>query len=120
MGTKLNRGKIIKKYIGEGLSDLGFLYEKSASDIWMFKKEQGQLMWFVYIDVYRFDPWQATFFLETNVPGAMRVCAHQLEGISTNGEMPGYWKYHDEDSMIEVMEEMSEIIRNQGIETLKN
>lgn len=120
METKLKRGEIIKKYVGEGLADLGFSYGEYEENTWIFQRNLGKLTWYVYIYVYRFDPWQITFHLGTNVPGKMQVQAHQVEGIKSNGELPGYWKYHDEDSMIEVLEEMLDIIRNQGIGVLKN
>ncbi|MGN0130944.1 MAG: hypothetical protein ACI4AA_00710 [Lachnospiraceae bacterium] len=119
METKLKRSKIIKKYVGEGLADLGFSYGEYEENTWIFQRNLGKLTWYVYIYVYRFDPWQITFHLGTNVPGKMQVQAHQVEGIKSNGELPGYWKYHDEDSMIEVLEEMLDIIRNQGIGVLK-
>lgn len=50
----------------------------------------------------------------------MQVYAHQiLEGDWDKGELCGYWAYQDEDSMIKVLEEMVEVIRNEGIATLK-
>lgn len=119
MDTKLNRGKIIKKNIGEGLGDLGFSYMEYKGDTWIFKRSLGKITWYVYIYVYRFDPWQITFHLGTDVPGKMIVMADKLEGIKSNGELPGYWKYHDEESMIEVLEKMSEVIHTKGIDALK-
>lgn len=120
MAIKLNRGKLIRKHIGEGLSDLGFVYEKYEGDTWIFAKKLGKLTWYVYIYVYRFDPWQITFHLGTDNLRVMQVYAHQLsDGIWDKGELGGYWAYHDEDSMIKVLEEMVEVIRNQGIAALK-
>ena len=68
MVTKLNRGKIIKKYIGEGLADLGFSY-KGYEDEYVFERKQGELIWYVGISVYRFAPWQITFDARTNIKG---------------------------------------------------
>lgn len=120
MEIKLNRGKLIRKHIGEGLSDLGFVYEKYDGGTWIFEKKLDKFTWYVYIYVYRFDPWQITFHLGTDVSGMVQVHAHQLlDGIWERGDLGGYWAYHDEDSMIKVLEEMVEVIRNQGIAALK-
>lgn len=78
MDIKLNRGKIIKKHMGEGLSGLGFVYEKYDGDTWTFARKLGKLTWYVYIYVYRFDPWQITFHLGTDAPGVMQVYAYQI------------------------------------------
>lgn len=120
MDIKLNRGKIIRKHMGESLSDLGFAYEKYEGDTWIFARKLGKLTWYVYIYVYRFDPWQITFHLGTDAPGVIQVYAHQIvDGDWEKGEMCGYWAYHDEESMIKVLGEMAEVIRSQGIEALK-
>ena len=120
MDIKLNRGKIIRNHMGEGLSDLGFVYEKYEGDTWIFARKLGKLTWYVYIYVYRFDPWQITFHLGTDAPGVMQVYADQiLKGDWDKGELCGYWAYQDEDSMIKVLEEMVEVIRNEGIAALK-
>ena len=121
MEKKINRGKIIKKYIEEGLSDLDFHYGNYESNTWIFERNMKKLTWYVYIYVYRFDPWQITFHLGTNVPGKMQVQAHQIEieDIKGDGDIPGYWKYHDEESMVEVLKKIVAIIRNRGIDALK-
>lgn len=121
MEKKINRGKIIKKYIKEGLSDLDFHYGNYESNTWIFERNMKKLTWYVYIYVYRFDPWQITFHLGTNVPGKMQVQAHQIEieDIKGDGDIPGYWKYHDEESMVEVLKKIVAIIRNRGIDALK-
>ena len=117
---KVNRGKIIRKYVGEGLADLGFLYEGCLNgDTWEFERKQGELIWYVYIYVYRFDRWQVTFHFNTNVPGKVPVMADQMEGVHGNGDTSGYWRFHDEDSLIGVLKEMVEVIRNQGIKMLE-
>lgn len=119
MEIKINRGKIIQKCIGEGLSDLDFHYGGYESNTWIFERNMKKLTWYVYIYVYRFDPWQVTFHLGTNVPGKMQVQAHQIEGVKGDGDIPGYWRYHDEESMAEVLKEMTAIIRGGGIDVLK-
>lgn len=119
MEMKINRGKIIKKCIEEELSDLDFHYGNYESNRWIFERNMKKLTWYVYIYVYRFDPWQITFHLGTNVPGKIQVHAHQVEGVKGNGDIPGYWRYHDEESLIEVLKEMTEIIRERGIDVLK-
>ena len=117
---KLNRRKIIRKCVGEGLSDLGFIYGGcSNGDTWVFERKQGELIWYVYIYVYRFDRWQVTFHFNTNVPGNLLVMADQMEGIQGNGDTKGYWRFHDEDSLVEVLEEIVGIIRDQGMKMLE-
>ena len=117
---KLNRGKIIRKCVGEGLSDLGFLYGGcDAGDTWVFERKQGELIWYVYIYVYRFDRWQVTFHFNTNVPGNLPVMAGQVKGVRGNGDMKGYWRFHDEESLTRVLEEMVRVIRIKGIQMLE-
>ena len=119
MEKKINRGKIIREYIKEELADLDFHYGNYESNRWIFERNMKKLTWYVYIYVYRFDPWQITFHLGTNVPGKIQVHAHQVEGVKGNGDIPGYWRYHDEESLIEVLKEMTEIIQSKGIDVLK-
>lgn len=119
MEKKINRGKIIKKQLEEELSDLGFHYGGYQGDMWVFERNMKKLTWYVYIYIYRFDPWQMTFHLGTNVQGKMMVQAHQVEGAKGDGDIPGYWRYQDEESMIEVLKEMTAIIRSKGIDVLK-
>jgi len=40
----------------------------------------------------------------------MIIVVHQVEGIKSNGDLLGYWKYHDEDSLIKVLKEILDII----------
>ena len=58
----------------------------------------------------RFEPWQITFPPGTDVPSKMIIVVYQVEGIKSNGELLGYWKYHDEDSLIKVLKEILDII----------
>lgn len=115
---KLNRGKIIRQCVGEGLADFGFSYGGYKGDTWVFERKQGELIWFVYIYVYRFDRCQITFELGTNVR-SMVVQAPQIKGIEGNGFITGYWKFHDEESLTRVLEEMVDVIRSQGVRFLK-
>lgn len=116
MGTKIDRGKIIKKYVESDLYDLDFHYEGYEDNTWVFERKFGKLTWYIYIYVYRFDPWQITFHLGTDVPGKMQVYAHQIEGVKGDGDILGYWKYHDEESLAEVLIEMTKIIRSKGLD----
>ena len=62
MEKKINRGKIIKKYIEEGLSDLDFHYGGYQGDVWVFERNMKKLTWYVYIYVYRFDPYKQKYY----------------------------------------------------------
>ena len=58
--------------------------------------------------------------METKINrGKIQVQAHQIEGVKGYGDIPGYWRYHDEESMLEVLKEMTAIIRSKGIDVLK-
>lgn len=117
---ELNRGKIIRKCVGEGLSDLGFMYGGcSNGDTYCFERKQGELIWYVYIYVYRFDRWQVTFHFNTNVPGNLPVMADQVKGVRGDGDSKGYWRFHDEESLIRVLEKMVRIIRIKGVQMLE-
>lgn len=121
MLKKLNRGKWIRKKIGEGLKEEGFVYTGFKGDVWVFEKQyQENVTWYVYIYVYRFDPWQITFHLATNVPAKLTVYAHQIvDAHSRKEDLLGYWRFHDEESLIKVLEEMVQIIRNEGKKVLE-
>ncbi|MGN0130945.1 MAG: hypothetical protein ACI4AA_00715 [Lachnospiraceae bacterium] len=80
----------------------------------VFQRKLGKITWYVYIYVYRFNPWQLTFHLGTDIPGKMQVQAHHLEGVKGNGVILGYWRYQDEESMVEVLKKIVEIIQNRG------
>ncbi len=51
MDIKLYRGKIIRKHMGDGLSDLVFVYEKYEGDTWIFARKLGKLTRYVHIYV---------------------------------------------------------------------
>ncbi len=115
----INRGRIIKKCVKEALSDLGFHYSSYQENCYIFERNMKELTWYIYIYVYRFDPWQITFQLETDIPGTGQIHAHQIEGVKGNGDILGYWKYHDKESMVKVLQEMTQILQTQGIEALE-
>lgn len=120
MEKKLNRGKLIRKYIGEGLKEEGFSYAGYQGDVWMFEKPcKENIIQSVGINIYRFDVWQITFMLATNVPGKMYIDAVHIPGIGGNGMLPGYWKYQDEESLIEVLKEMLVFIKEPGMKLLE-
>lgn len=120
MEKKLNRGKLIKKYIGEGLKDLGFSYAGYRGDVWMFEKVYKEnIIQSVGINIYRFDVWQITFMLATNVPGKMYIDAVHVPGVGGNGMLPGYWKYQDEESLIGALKEMLVFIKEPGMKLLE-
>lgn len=120
MEKKLNRGKLIRKYIGEGLKEEGFSYAGYRSDVWMFEKAYKEnIIQTVGVNIYRFDVWQITFMLATNVRGKMYISADKIPGVGGNGMIPGYWKYQDEESFIEVLKEMLVFIKEPGMKMLE-
>lgn len=45
--------------------------------------------------------------------------AEQMEGLESNGDLPGYFRYQDEESLIQILEEISAIIRTRGVKELE-
>lgn len=120
MEKKLNRGKLIRKYVGEGLKKEGFSYAGYKGDVWMFEKVYKEnIIQSVGINIYRFDIWQITFHLGTNVPGKMLISADSIPGIGGDGMFPGYWRYQDEDSFIEALKEMIMYMKEPGMKLLE-
>ena len=120
MEKKLNRGKLVRKYIGEGLKEEGFSYVGYRGDLWMFEKPYKEnIVQLVGINIYRFDIWQVTFSLATNVPGKMYTDAVHIPGIGGNGMLPGYWAYQDEESFIKALKEMLVFIKEPGMKLLE-
>lgn len=121
MEKRLNRGRLIRKYIGEGLREEGFSYAGYKGDVWEFQRiYKENIIQSIYIYVYRFDPWQITFHLGTNLPGKGIVDAHEIKGTPRDLDMPGYWKYHDENSLVSVLKEMVKIIVGHGMKALES
>ena len=78
---KLNRGKVIRKYVGEGLKEEGFSYAGYQGGLWTFQKVYKEnIIQSIGITVYRFDVWQISFILETNVPGKMTSAREGMNG----------------------------------------
>lgn len=120
MEKKLNRGKLIRKYMGEGLKEEGFSYAGYKGDVWIFEKVyKDNIIQSIGINIYRFDLWQITFHLGTSVPGKMLIYADHIPGIGGNGMVPGYWRYQDEKSFIEALKEMLVFMKEPGMKMLK-
>lgn len=128
-GAKINTGKLVRKYIGEGLAPFGFVYMGSDKGGWMFeKKMKNGVKQQILLSKYRFAENNITFELMTSVRGGGRVPADALEnmipgldrypvvqagmvaGVESNGYLPGYWAYEDEVSLIETLQVMKEVL----------
>ena len=128
-GAKINTGKLVHKYIGEGLAPFGFVYTGSDQGGWMFeKKKKDGVKQQILLSKYRFAENNITFDLMTSVRGGGRVPADALEdmipgldryplvqagmvaGVKFNGCMKGYWAYEDEASLIETLQTMKEVL----------
>ena len=118
---KLNRGKLVRKYIGEGIAPFKFEYSGYLGDSWKFQKKFGQVTQTISIYPYRFDNHMITFELYTDARETGMVQAARIEGIEADNYQYGYWKYEDsEESFIQVLEQMKEVLIKKGMKILKD
>ena len=105
MNDKINRGQLVRTYIGEGLAPFKFEYKGYHGDSWKFERNMKGAVQTISIYPYRFDQRMITFELYTDVKnsayasemGTNVIQAGMIEDITTNSEMRGYWKYDTED-----------------------
>ena len=110
-GAKINTGKLVRKYIGEGVAPFGFVYTGSDKGGWMFEKKlKNGVKQQILLSKYRFAENNITFDLMTSVRGSGLVQAAGVEGVEFTGYLPGYWSYEDEASLIETLQTMKEVL----------
>lgn len=112
---KIQKGKLIEKYIGEGIAPFKFTYQGRKGDSWVFKKEFKGVIQTISLYEYRFGKNMISFDLYTDIPGKGIVQAVGIEGIEFNSEMPGFWKYEDEESFIIVLNTIKDILIQKGM-----
>lgn len=115
---KIQKGKLIEKYIGEGIASFKFTYQGRRGDSWIFEKEFKGVIQTISLYEYRFEKNMISFDLYTDVPGKGIVQAVGIEGIEFNSEMPGFWKYEDEESFIEILKVINNIVIKKGMRIL--
>ena len=101
MDNKTNRGKLVRKYIGEEIEKFKFEYKGYQNDSWKYERKFKGVIQTISIYPYRFDQRMITFELYTDVKnsayasemGTNVIQAGMIEDITTNSEMRGYWKY---------------------------
>lgn len=115
---KIQKGKLIQKYIGEGIAPFKFTYQGRKGDSWIFEKEFRGVIQTISLYEYRFGKNMISFDLYTNVPGNELVQAIDIQDIEFNSEMPGFWKYEDEEEFIKILEVMKDILIKKGMRIL--
>ena len=126
MNDKINRGQLVRTYIGEGLAPFKFEYKGYQGDSWKFERNMKGAVQTISIYPYRFDQRMITFELYTDVKnsayasemGTNVIQAGMIEDITTNSEMRGYWKYDTEDELIEVLNDMKDVLMKKGMRIL--
>ena len=100
MDNKTNRGKLVRKYIGEEIEKFKFEYKGYQNDSWKYERKFKGVIQTISIYPYRFDQRMITFELYTDVKnsayasemGTNVIQAGMIEDITTNSEMRGYWR----------------------------
>ena len=115
---KIQKGKLIEKYIGEGIASFKFTYQGRRGDSWIFEKEFKGVIQTISLYEYRFEKNMISFDLYTDVPGKGTVQAIDIQDIEFNSEMPGFWKYEDEESFIEILKVINNIVIKKGMRIL--
>ena len=126
MNDKINRGQLVRTYIGEGLAPFKFEYKGYHGDSWKFERNMKGAVQTISIYPYRFDQSMITFELYTNVKnseyaskiGTNVVSASMLDGIVSNGQIRGYWQYGNEQELIQVLGEMKDVLIKKGMKIL--
>ena len=126
MNDKINRGQLVRTYIGEGLAPFKFEYKGYQGDSWKFERNMKGAVQTISIYPYRFDQSMITFELYTNVKnseyaskiGTNVVSASMLDGIVSNGQIRGYWQYGNEQELIQVLGEMKDVLIKKGMKIL--
>ena len=116
---KIQKGKLIQKYIGEGIAPFKFTYQGRKGDSWIFEKEFKGVMQTISIYEYRFGKNMISFDLYTDVSGKGIVQAIDIQDVEFNSEMPGFWKYEDEEAFIKILEVMKDILIKKGMRLFK-
>ena len=120
-GAPMNKGNLIKKYIGEGIAPFKFEYVGYQGDSWIFEKKFGRITQTISIYAYRFDKSMLSFELYTDARETGMVTAVDIEGTEFNSNIPGFWKYEDnEESLIEVLNRIKEVLIKKGMRILKD
>lgn len=112
---KMQKGKLIQQYIGEGIAPFKFTYQGRRGDSWIFEKNFNGVIQTISIYEYRFGENMISFDLYTDVPGRGIVQAVGIQGIEFNSELPGFWKYEDKESFIEILEVIKDILIQKGM-----
>lgn len=126
MSNHINRGELVRKYIGEAMAPFKFEYKGYQNDSWKFERKFKTAIQTISIYPYRFDQSMITFELYTNVKnseyarktGTGVIPASMIEGISSNSQMRGYWQYENEEELIQVLNEMKEVMIKKGMKIL--
>lgn len=117
----MNPGNLIRKYIGEGIAPFKFEYVGYQGDSWKFEKKFGRITQTISIYAYRFDKTMLSFELYTDARETGMVTAVDIEGTEFNSNIPGFWKYEDnEESLIEVLNQIKEVLIKKGMRILKD
>ena len=115
---KLNRGKLVRKYIGEAMAPFGFEYKGYKGDSWVFERKQKNVVQTIGICPYRFEPSWITFELYTTARGCMGKQASDIEGVDWQLDLTGYRQYRNEEEFIEVLQQMKELLIKKGLKML--
>lgn len=115
---KMQKGKLIQQYIGEGIAPFKFAYQGRKGDSWVFEKDFKGVTQTISLYEYRFGKNMISFDLYTNVPGREMVQAIDIEEIEFNSEMPGFWKYEGEEEFIKILEVIKDILVKKGMRIL--
>ena len=67
MDNKTNRGKLVRKYIGEEIEKFKFEYKGYQNDSWKYERKFKGVIQTISIYPYRFDQRMITFELYTDV-----------------------------------------------------
>ena len=89
---KLNRGKLVRKYIGEAMAPFGFEYKGYKGDSWVFERKQKNVVQTIGICPYRFEPSWITFELYTTARGCLGIQAADIEGGEGLLVVHGEWQ----------------------------
>ncbi len=104
--------------MGEILEKQGFQFRALKNGNFILQKKEEGVIKTIHILAHKFDERLITCELFTNVPKTGMVTALDLKNVEFNSDFPGFWQYHDEQTYIEIIKYMTELLLKEGLRVL--
>lgn len=108
----MNKGKLIKKYIGNTVINKGFEYQGYSVGQWIFTKKKDRIEEKIIIEQDRWNKNKIKLVLFTGISGwGYQEIRDFIEGY----KQKEYWTFKTEEEYIQILEFFSDILRTRGL-----